>query len=98
MDSFNSKFNQTELNNGYAPTELIALNFKYFSTLYYISFGLDAIVILGYLFIRKVNPPQNRLSLRYVKMQRHRCVHVAHAQAYVITKGSLSIRYWLTMV
>lgn len=75
MDSFNSKFNQTELNNGYAPTELIALNFKYFSTLYYISFGLDAIVILGYLFIRKVNPPQNRLSLRYVKMQRHRCPH-----------------------
>lgn len=64
MDSFQHRFNETAMNMGRTPPELANLAFSINRIMYYVSIGLCVVVGLGYLFIRRVSPQYDRLSLR----------------------------------
>ncbi|ORZ00552.1 hypothetical protein BCR43DRAFT_502280 [Syncephalastrum racemosum] len=64
MDSFQHRYNETAMELGLTPPELANLAFNVNRIMYYVSIGLCVMVGMGYLFIRRIGPQYDRLSLR----------------------------------
>ncbi|KAI7868905.1 hypothetical protein BDF14DRAFT_1880618 [Spinellus fusiger] len=64
MDAFQRRFNQTALDSGLVPDDLVKVSHDISSYLYYISFVCSLAVIGGYFVIAKYSPQHNRTSLR----------------------------------